>query len=76
MVLGEQYSALATGLLNQFPIVRTLHYFAYGQDIVPLCPQRTHNRKVAALVGQKAQCCGIHAGAATTMVSWAIVSAA
>jgi hypothetical protein len=65
-----------TGLFDQFAIVRTLHHFAYGQNIVLFCPKGTHDRKVTALVGQETQRCSVHPGVATKMVSCAIDSAA
>jgi hypothetical protein len=50
-VLCQQDAVFATGLINQFTIVRTLCDFAYGEHIVAIGSQGAHDGEVTAFIG-------------------------
>ncbi len=71
-ILSKKYSVFAFCLLNKFPVIRTLHDFGHGNNIVSCFPQDADNLEITAFVCQEFQG---HAGTGK-VISFAMVSAA
>ncbi len=74
-ILSQYDAVVVVCLSDEFIIHRPLHKFGYSNNVIAIRAHYTHDREIAAFVGEEAQSRVGRAGCSKT-VSWANAAAA